>query len=98
VSYIRIEYIQNNIRILHFKKSTERLINPPIFYLHMAFIQEAIIKIKSFFVECVRVVRVTKKPDKATYLTIVKVSALGMTLIGAVGFIIAMIAILTGLV
>ncbi|MFH1065656.1 MAG: protein translocase SEC61 complex subunit gamma [Nanoarchaeota archaeon] len=64
----------------------------------MAFIQEAIIKIKSFIVECVRVVRVTKKPDKATYLTIVKVSALGMALIGAVGFIIAMIAILTGLV
>lgn len=75
-----------------------RFINPCNLLISMAFIQEAIIKIKSFFVECVRVVRVTKKPDKATYLTIVKVSALGMALIGGVGFIIAMIAILTGLV
>ncbi|MDI6736894.1 MAG: protein translocase SEC61 complex subunit gamma [Nanoarchaeota archaeon] len=64
----------------------------------MAVIQEAIIKLKSFFVECVRVVRVTKKPDKQTYLTTVKVSAMGMAIIGAVGFLLALIVTLAGLI
>ncbi|MDD4878106.1 MAG: protein translocase SEC61 complex subunit gamma [Candidatus Nanoarchaeia archaeon] len=64
----------------------------------MAVIQEAIIKLKSFFVECVRVVRVTKKPDKQTFLTTVKVSAMGMAIIGAVGFLLSLIATLTGLI
>lgn len=71
----------------------------PYFLLsHMAVIQEAIIKLKSFFVECVRVVRVTKKPDKQTFLTTVKVSAMGMAIIGAVGFLLSLIATLTGLI
>lgn len=64
----------------------------------MAVIQETIIKLKSFLVECVRVVRVTKKPDKQTFLTTVKVSAMGMAIIGAVGFVLALIATLTGLI
>lgn len=64
----------------------------------MAVIQEAIIKLKSFLVECVRVVRVTKKPDKQTYLTTVKVSAMGMAIIGAIGFVIALIVTLAGLI
>lgn len=64
----------------------------------MASIQEAMVKLKSFFVECVRVVRVTKKPNKETFKMIVKVSALGMALIGAVGFVISLIATLAGLV
>lgn len=56
------------------------------------------IKLKSFFVECVRVVRVTKKPNKETFKMIVKVSAMGMALIGTVGFVISLIATLIGLV
>lgn len=64
----------------------------------MASIQEAMIKLKSFFVECVRVVRVTKKPDKKTYFTIVKVSALGMAIIGAVGFLLSLVATMIKLV
>lgn len=64
----------------------------------MAVIQEAIIKLKSFLVECVRVVRVTKKPDKQTYLTTVKVSAMGMAIVGAVGFLLGLIVTLTGLI
>lgn len=64
----------------------------------MAVIQETIIKLKSFLVECIRVVRVTKKPDKQTYLTTVKVSAMGMAIIGAVGFILGLIVTLAGLI
>lgn len=64
----------------------------------MAIIKEAIIKLKSFFVECVRVVRVTKKPNKETFLMTVKVSALGMAIIGSVGFVLSLIATLTGFI
>lgn len=45
-------------------------------------------KIKRFFIECRRVLRVTKKPDSTEFKTIVKVSGIGMIIIGLVGFII----------
>ncbi len=45
-------------------------------------------KLKSFILECKRVLRVTKKPDKQEFATIVKISALGMGIIGIVGFLI----------
>ncbi|MBN2421011.1 protein translocase SEC61 complex subunit gamma [Candidatus Woesearchaeota archaeon] len=48
-------------------------------------------KVKRFYNECVRVLTVTKKPDKIEFMTIVKVSGLGMAVIGIIGFIIAMI-------
>ena len=48
-------------------------------------------KIKIFISECVRVLKITKKPDKIEFKTIVKASALGMTVIGALGFIITML-------
>ncbi len=48
-------------------------------------------KLKDFFRECSRVLRVTKKPDKEEFKVIVKVSALGIILIGAIGFIITII-------
>lgn len=64
----------------------------------MASIQEAVTKIKSFFVECVRVVRVTKKPTMDTFKTTVKVSAMGIALIGAIGFLLGLIVTLTGLI
>lgn len=45
-------------------------------------------KLKAFIVECKRVLRVTKKPNKQEYMTIVKVSAIGMAIIGVIGFLI----------
>ncbi|PIN74809.1 protein translocase SEC61 complex subunit gamma [Candidatus Woesearchaeota archaeon CG10_big_fil_rev_8_21_14_0_10_37_12] len=45
-------------------------------------------RLKQFSKECLRVLRVTKKPDKEEYKTIVKISAAGMALIGFIGFIV----------
>ena len=45
-------------------------------------------KLNSFIIECRRVLRVTKKPDSDEFKTIVKVSGLGILLIGAMGFLI----------
>ena len=46
-------------------------------------------KIKRYITECVRVIRVTKKPTSQEFRTVVKVTALGMVLIGFIGFAIA---------
>ena len=51
-------------------------------------------KFKSFIIQCKRVFRVTKKPNKEEFKTIVKVSALGILIIGLLGFIIDMIWII----
>ena len=51
-------------------------------------------KIKSFLGECLRVLKVTKKPDATEYKTIVKVSGLGILIIGLVGFVIQMVKLL----
>lgn len=48
-------------------------------------------KIKSFLIECKRVLKVTRKPDKKEFGITVKVTALGILLIGLIGFIIIMI-------
>ena len=45
-------------------------------------------KFRRFTKECVRVLKVTKKPSSIEFKTIVKVSGLGMLLIGFIGFII----------
>lgn len=45
-------------------------------------------RLKAFILECKRVLRVTKKPDRAEFTTIVKISAIGMGIIGIVGFLI----------
>jgi protein transport protein SEC61 subunit gamma and related proteins len=45
-------------------------------------------KFKRFIKESARVMRVTRKPNKTEYLTIVKVTGLGIAIIGALGFII----------
>ncbi|MBI4149807.1 protein translocase SEC61 complex subunit gamma [Candidatus Woesearchaeota archaeon] len=44
-------------------------------------------RLRHFFAECVRVVKVTKKPTMLEFKTIVKVSALGIALIGLLGFL-----------
>lgn len=51
-------------------------------------------KFKGFINECIRVLRVTKRPDKTEFITIVKASGLGILIIGLVGFIIQMIKVL----
>lgn len=48
-------------------------------------------KLKSYWIECVRVLRVTKKPTSDEFKTIVKISGLGILLIGLIGFIIQML-------
>jgi len=45
-------------------------------------------KLKTFVVECKRVLRVTKKPNNEEFKTIVKVSAIGMGIIGVLGFLV----------
>ena len=49
------------------------------------------VRFKSFLGECVRVLKVTRKPNKLEFKTIVKVSGLGMILIGLIGFVITML-------
>lgn len=48
-------------------------------------------KFKSFVIQCRRVFRITKKPNKEEFKTIVKVSALGILIIGLMGFLIDLI-------
>ena len=51
-------------------------------------------KIKSFIGECLRVLKITKKPDSIEFKTIVKVSGLGILIIGLIGFVVQMIKLL----
>jgi len=46
-------------------------------------------KIKSFILQSKRVWHVLKKPTKQEFLTVAKVSAIGILALGAVGFIIS---------
>lgn len=48
-------------------------------------------KMKNKFVEYKRVLKVTKKPSNEEFKTIVKVSGLGMLVIGLIGFLITLI-------
>ncbi len=54
------------------------------------------LKLKHFWFECIRVFKITKKPSQLEFKTIVKVSGLGIAIIGAIGFIIHMAAELIG--
>jgi protein transport protein SEC61 subunit gamma-like protein len=49
------------------------------------------IKAKEFWIECKRVMRITKRPNKEEFLTIVKVSGLGILAIGFIGFLLHVI-------
>jgi len=49
------------------------------------------IRFKSFINESIRVLRITRKPNKEEFKTIVKVSGLGMIVIGLIGFVITML-------
>ena len=48
-------------------------------------------KLKTFFAKCVRVWHVLRKPSMAEYKAIAKVSAIGILLIGLIGFIISIL-------
>ncbi|MGM5480106.1 MAG: protein translocase SEC61 complex subunit gamma [Nanobdellota archaeon] len=48
-------------------------------------------KLSSFYKECVRVFKITKKPEREEYKSLLKVSGLGILLIGLIGFIIHLI-------
>jgi len=45
-------------------------------------------KLKRFSLECYRVLKITKKPSKEEFSVIVKVSGIGMMIIGMIGFLI----------
>jgi len=47
--------------------------------------------LKSFVSQCVRVWHLLKRPTKSEFNSIAKVSAIGLTLIGLMGFLIAAI-------
>lgn len=48
-------------------------------------------RLKNFIYKCKIVLRVTKKPTKDEFKTIVKVSGLGIIIIGLIGFIVQII-------
>jgi len=48
-------------------------------------------RLKSFFFESKRVFRITKKPSKEEFKAIVKISSIGIAVIGIIGFIIQII-------
>ncbi|HLD19336.1 MAG TPA: protein translocase SEC61 complex subunit gamma [Candidatus Nanoarchaeia archaeon] len=43
--------------------------------------------LKRFLLECIRVLKITRKPTGEEFQMIVKVSGLGITLIGLLGFL-----------
>ncbi len=47
--------------------------------------------LKSFAKQSIRVWRLLKKPSTKEFTTIAKVSAIGLTLVGLIGFIIALL-------
>jgi len=49
------------------------------------------VRLRGFINESARVLKVTRKPSKLEFQTIVKASGLGMVIIGLVGFIITML-------
>ena len=49
------------------------------------------LKLRQFTRECVRVLKVSKKPGPVEFKTVVKVSGLGMIIIGFIGFMIQII-------
>ena len=55
-------------------------------------------KLKSFVSQCARVWHLLKKPDRIEFTTVAKVSAIGLAIIGAIGFLISTAMTLLGLV
>ena len=49
------------------------------------------VKIQSFWKQTIRVLRITKRPNKEEYTAALKVTGLGIALIGSIGFAIFML-------
>lgn len=60
-------------------------------YYVIKMIQDYWVKLKSFIMECRRVLIVTKKPGREEFKAVVKVSGVGMIIIGLIGFFIFII-------
>ncbi len=54
-------------------------------------VKDLIIKSKSFYLKCKRVWLVLRKPTKEEFEKVAKVSAIGILVLGAVGFFISII-------
>lgn len=52
---------------------------------------KVIARISRYYKEGLRVLKVTQKPSKEEFLTISKVAALGLVVIGMIGFILTML-------
>ena len=50
-----------------------------------------------FLKQCKRVLRVARKPDREEYFNFSKVTAIGIAIIGVIGFVIVLIGQLLGL-
>lgn len=48
-------------------------------------------KAKRFLNQCIRVLRITKKPDRQEFKMLVKVTGLGILVIGLIGFLLFML-------
>lgn len=44
-------------------------------------------KSSRFIQQCIRVLKITKKPDRYEFRTLVKISGLGIAVIGSIGFV-----------
>ena len=53
-------------------------------------------KAKSFFLKSKRVFKITKKPSSEEFKVIVKVTAIGIAIIGAIGFLIHLVWTMVG--
>lgn len=51
-------------------------------------------KFSRFVKECIRVLKITKKPTKEEFKTISKISGLGILIIGLIGFLVHVIDLL----
>lgn len=50
--------------------------------------------VASFIKQCQRVLKVSRKPDREEYINVSKVTAVGILIIGAIGFIITIVGML----
>ena len=53
--------------------------------------------IDKFIKDSKRVLKVSRKPDKEEYIELAKISALGVLVVGAIGFVIVLLGSLIGL-
>ena len=53
--------------------------------------KEKLRQLSTFVKECARVLKITKKPSNFEFKTIVKVSGLGMIIIGMIGFLLQLV-------